>query len=209
MAKKGLSVWIFSSMTFIALLHMIDAISALVFGNPIKILQIYPVLGDKLQGIAPTMYFWTSSIGVLILWAITCLIVFENPVETFLNKILSDAKTQGAVESQLLESKSEVLDVMLENVESSNQTLSQIKDLICNVRTEAKEIQPLRDAIENLKTEMSGLRREIKRIGEKAELPSVCLACGQPLMADYNMCPYCGEKTKVRRTPLISLRDYK
>ena len=44
-----------------------------------------------------------------------------------------------------MESKSEVLDAMFETMEASNETLAQLKDLVCNVRTEAREIQPLRE----------------------------------------------------------------
>ena len=48
----------------------------------------------------------------------------------FLNKILSDAKKQSAVETQLLEDKSEVLDAMYETVEADNKILAQVKDTI-------------------------------------------------------------------------------
>lgn len=40
MAKKGISVWLFSSLTFIALLHLAEAISVLVFSNEIRLLQL-------------------------------------------------------------------------------------------------------------------------------------------------------------------------
>lgn len=61
MVKKGLSVWVFSSLTFMAVLHLVDAISALVFGNPIRLLQLYPFAGEKLQSIAPITYLWITA----------------------------------------------------------------------------------------------------------------------------------------------------
>jgi hypothetical protein len=72
----------------------------------IIIIIIYPFINEKLQAITPITYFWVSAAATFILWGITCAIAFANPVETFLNKILSDAKRQGAVETQLLEDKS-------------------------------------------------------------------------------------------------------
>jgi hypothetical protein len=125
LTKKGISVWLFSSLTFIALIHLIEAISVLIFNNQIKLLQLYPFINEKLlQLITPMAYFWISAAATIILWGITCTIAFENSVETFLNKILSDAKKQSAVETQLLEGKSELLDAMFETMESDNEILA-------------------------------------------------------------------------------------
>ena len=209
MARKGLSVWLFSSMTFIALLHLLDAISALFFNNPIKLLQLYPFVGAELQSIAPSTYFWVTILATLILWGITCGIAFENPVETFLNKILSDAKVHSTVETQLMESKSEVLDAMFDTIEASSETLAQVKDLICNVRTEAREIQPLRESIDNMKADLGGLRREFKRIQENVIFSKVCPACGKSLMPEFNMCPYCGESIKPQEAPVFTIKSYR
>jgi len=207
--KKGIAIWLFSSLTFIALAHLIDAISATLFNTPIRLLQLYPLINEKLQAITPTIYFWISTAATLILWGITCAIAFENPVETFLNKILSDAKKQSAVETQLLEDKSEVLDAMYETIESDNQILAQVKDLMCNVRNDVKEIQPLREGLEKIKADLSGLRKEIKKIEEKIQFPNICSACGKPLLPEFNMCPYCGENVKTLKASVISMKDYK
>jgi RNA polymerase-binding transcription factor DksA len=209
LARKGVSVWVFSSLTFIALLHLIDALSALFFGTPIKILQLYPFVNEKLQTITPLTYFWISAAATAIFWGITCVIAFENPVEAFLNQMLSDAKTQSAVENQLLENKSEMLDAMFETLESSNESLAQVKDLVSNVRTEAKEIQPLKENIEKVRTELASLRKELKKIEEKVHFPNLCPACGKPLMPEFNICPYCGENVKLQKAPVLTLKDYK
>jgi len=83
-----------------------------------------------------------------VFWAITCAVAFDNPVEKFLNTILSDARKQGAVETQLVEEKSEVLDAMYETIESSDETLTHVRDMMYNVKTETKEIQPLAESVE-------------------------------------------------------------
>jgi len=209
LAKKGISVWLFSSLTFIALLHLTEAISVLVFNNKIRLLGLYPFIGEKLQTITPTTYFWLSATATFVLWGITCAIAFANPVETFLNKILSDAKTQTAVEAQLLEDKSEILDVMSETIESNNETLTNVRDLIYNVRTEVKEIQPLKESVEKARAELSSLRKEVKKLEEKVKFPNLCLACGKPLLPEFKMCPYCGEQIKVQQASVIELKDYK
>ena len=209
MAKKGISVWLFSSLTFIALLHLTEAISVLFFNNEIRLLQLYPFINEKLQAITPITYFWVSAASTFILWGITCAITFANPVDTFLNKILSDAKTQGTVEAQLLEEKSEILDSMNETIESNNEILAQVRDLIYNVRTEVKEIHPLKESVEKMKTELNNLRKEIKKIEEKIQFPNLCPACGKPLMPEFKICPYCGENIKLLPEEVVSLESYR
>ncbi len=168
LAKKAISVWLFTSLTFISLLHLIEAISAVAFNNPIRLLQLYPFLNEKLQNITPTAYFWISATATFILWGITCAIAFDNPVEKFLNIVLSDAKKQSAVETQLLEEKGEILDVMNETIESNNETLNHLRDVIYNVRTEIKEFHPMKEGIEKMKAEISTLKKEIKKLEEKS-----------------------------------------
>jgi methyl-accepting chemotaxis protein len=209
LTKKGISIWLFSSLTFIALLHLAEAISVLVFNNEIRLLKLYPFINEKLQAITPITYFWVSAAATFILWGITCAIAFENPVETFLNKILSDAKTQGTVEAQLLEEKSEILDSMNETIESNNEILAQVRDLICNVRTEVKEIHPLKENLEKMKTELGSLRKETKKLEDKVNFQILCPTCGKPLLPEFKICPYCGEDMKRHQASVITLKDYK
>jgi len=209
LAKKGLTVWLFSSLTFISLVHLVEAISALVFNNPIRLLQLYPLINEKLQTITPAVYFWASAVATLIFWGITCAIAFENPVEQFLNTILSDAKKQSAVETQIVQDKSEILDAMYETIESGNETLAHVKDMMCNVRSEVKEIQPLTESVEKMKTELNTLKKEVKKLEERVKFPSLCLACGKPLLPEFRICPYCGEGVKLAQAPLMELKDYK
>jgi hypothetical protein len=209
LSKKGITVWLFSTLTFIALIHLIEAILALTFNNEVRLLQLYPFIGEKLQTITPLTYFIISATATLTLWGITCATAFTNPVETFLNKILSDAKKQSAVETQILEDKSEILDIMNETIGSNNEILAQIRDIIYNVRTEVKEIQPLKEGIEKMKAEIGSLKKEVKKLEEKFHLSKVCLNCGKPLLPEFKICPYCGENVESPLQEIIPVKSYK
>jgi len=192
-----------------ATIHLVEAVSVLVFNGKIRLLQLYPFINEIAQAIPPTTYFWVSAGSALILWGITCAIAFDNPVETFLNKILSEAKQQTSIETQTIEDKSEILDLMYETMESDNETLSQIKDLIFNVRADVREIEPLKENVEKLRTEMTSLKRELKKLEEKAKFPSLCPTCGKPLMPEFKSCPYCGEGIKRLSEQTISVEAYR
>ena len=175
MAKKGVYVWFFSALTFTALLHLVDAISALLFNNQIKLLQLYPLINGKLQELSPVTYLLGGSIATVILWGITCVIAFDSPVETFLNMLLSDAKKQSALENQVIEEKSELIDVMNETVLSSNLLVREMKDVLFNVRAEVKEVRPLKESIERLKNELTLIKKEISKFEELRYLKNVQL----------------------------------
>ena len=208
MRKKGIAIWLFTTLTFIALIHLIDAASAVLFNNPTQLLQIYPFINQQLQQIPIDIYFYMAAASTVILWAVTCLIAFDNPVETFLNKILSDVKNQTTTEAQVLERKSELFDLMYETVESDSETLAQVKDLMRNVRTEVKDIQPMKETMEKTKTELSSLKKQIKLLEEKLLFNIVCPACGKMLRPDFKLCPYCGENITLQEKMLV-VKDYK
>ena len=208
MARKAVYVWLFSSLTSIALIHLIEAATVLFFNNQTRLLQLYPFIGEKLQSITQIAYFWASAAATLILWGITCTIAFENPVEAFLNKILSDAKKQSAVETQMLENKGEVLDMMCETLESNNETLAHVRDMVYNVRTEVKDIQPLKDNIEKIRAEIGCLKKEFKKLEENMKSPLKCPTCAKPLLPDFNICPYCGENIKLPEK-IVALKEYR
>ncbi|MCW4053673.1 MAG: hypothetical protein NWE84_01970 [Candidatus Bathyarchaeota archaeon] len=202
MRKKGIAIWLFTTLTVIAFVHVIDAASALLFSNSPQILQLYPIINQQLQQIPIDIYLYATAASTIILWAVTCLIAFDNPVETFLNKILSDVKNQTTTESQILESKSELFDLMYETVEADSETLAQIKDLMRNVRAEVKDIQHLKETIEKTRTELGSLRKQMKILEEKLLFNVVCSACGKMLRPDFNLCPYCANSLTLQEKML-------
>ena len=209
MRKKGISIWLLSTLTFIALIHLIEAITVIVFNNPIRLLQLYPFINAQLTQISANVYLYISAASTVILWGITCAVAFDNPVEVFLNKILSDAKKQTATETQLIENKSELFDAMYETIESDSETLAQVKDLMRNVRVEVKDIQPIKETTEKMRIELGSLKKQIKTLEEKLPFTNIlCPACGKPLRPDFHLCPYCGENIKLQEKMLV-VKDYK
>ena len=206
MRKKGIAIWLFSTLTFISLMHLIDAAAAVIFNNQIQLLQLYPFINQ--QQISTDIYLYISGASTAIMWAITCLIACDNPVEAFLNKILSDAKQQTATEAQVLESKSEVFDLMYETVESDSETLAQVKDLMRNMRAEVKDIQPIKETIEKTRIELISLKKQMKMLEEKTLFTIICPACGKLLRPDFKLCPYCGESITLQEK-MIVVKDYK
>jgi len=204
--KKGIAIWLFSTLTFISLIHLIDAAAAVLFNNQIQLLQLYPFINQ--QQISTDIYLYISGASTAILWAITCLIAFDNPVEIFLNKVLSDAKQQTATEAQVLESKSELFDLMYETVESDSETLAQVKDLMRNMRVEVKDIQPIKETIEKTRIELISLKKQMKMLEEKMLFTIICPACGKLLRPDFKLCPYCGESITLQEK-MVMIKDYK
>jgi rRNA maturation endonuclease Nob1 len=209
LAKKGLSVWIFSSLTFVSVAHLVEAIYVLISGSRINLLRIYPFVGETLSKIPSTTYLWITAVASLIFWGITCAMAFANPMQEFLEKVLADAKKQTVAESQLVQDKSEVLDAMYETMESSSETIASVKDLICNVRAEVKEIQPLATTVDLVRLELNDLAKEVEKLEGKMQYSYVCLSCGKPLLPEFKICPYCGEDAKLLRTPIIAVADQK
>ena len=99
---------------------------------------LYPFIGELLKSLSPATYLYVSALSTLILWGVTCLVAFYNPVEAYLCK-------RNATEAQLQE-KGELLDRMYETMESDHETLAQLRDIVCKVQTEVKELQPPKQA---------------------------------------------------------------
>jgi len=178
---------------------MTDAITIVLFKSQPHLLQLYPYIGQQLQSMPPTAYLLASALSTLVFWGLTCALAFDSPVEQFLNRVLSDAKRQSVVEAQTVNEKSEILDAMYETLEASQQTLSQVVDIVHNVRTEVKGIQPLSMTVENIKAEMGNLKREVRRIEEKGKLPILCATCGKSVSPEFRLCPFCGDPIKLTR----------
>lgn len=203
MAKKGLKIWIMTTLTFISLIHLIDSAISFLSYSPSRILQLYPIIDGYIAQVPKDIYLYASASVTFVLWGITILIVFDNPVETFLNTILSDVQKQKEEDKQTLENNSDFFDLMFENMEENNEKLGTIKDLVRNIRAEVKDIQPIKEQIEKTRGELTNLKKQVLLVEEKMIFPLICSACGKPLRADFNLCPYCGQEITLQQISVI------
>jgi rRNA maturation endonuclease Nob1 len=209
LAKKGLSVWFFSSLTFLSVAHLVEAIYVLISGSDIKLLKLYPLVSGSLSSISPVAYLWASAAASLFSWAITCAVAFQNPLEELLKNAVAEAKQQSVAEARLVEDKSEILDAMYATLENNSETIAGVKDMVCNVRTEVKEIRPLTTTVDLIRLELNDLANEVEKLEESMKYSYVCLACGKPLLPEFKICPYCGEDARLLRTPVIAVTEHK
>ncbi|MCK5628555.1 hypothetical protein KAI12_03730 [Candidatus Bathyarchaeota archaeon] len=83
-----------------------------------------------------------------------------------MNYVISGAKETNEVEDQVVQEKSELLDAMNETIIGSNLLLGEIKDWVCNIRAEVKEVQPLRECLEEMKLELGDVKTNMEKLKE-------------------------------------------
>lgn len=98
---------------------------------------------------------------------------------------------------------------MFETIESGNRTLAQTKDLVCNVRTDVREIQSVKESIEKIRTDIISFKKELGKIEERVKSQNSCPSCGKPLLPDFRLYPYCGENIKLLPKEIIAMEDYR
>ena len=150
MRKKSIAIWILTSLTFIFLIHFVEALTVIVLNNPIRLPQVYPFIGEALSTMSPVTYLYLTAAITALLWGITCLVAFNNPVEVYLNK-----NKANEAEFQL---QGNLIDRMCDTVESDHHTLSQLKDMMRNVQAEVKEIQNAKQIKRNSPTRLETRR---------------------------------------------------
>jgi DNA repair ATPase RecN len=202
--KKGITIWILSTLTFISLIHLVDAATAVLSNNQAQLLQVYPLINEQLTQISTNIYLCATAVSTFVLWGITSLIAFDNPVESFLNKILSDAQKQQAKDSQTLENNTDFFNLMYETMEENNENLGQIKDLVRNVRGEVKDMQRINESMEKARAELTNLKKHVTTLEEKMIFPLLCQTCRKPLRTDFKLCPYCGKKIDLQKMVVVT-----
>jgi rubrerythrin len=195
MGKRGVTVWIFSSLSFLAALHALEAILALFFNTEVILLKSYPIINTL--NINPATYFLASTAVTITMWGITCKTAVETPVERFLDTMLSDAKKQSEIECEIVEDNRSVLDMMCETITENNKVLAQTRDLTYNVRSELVNLRSLPEETERLSAEIEELKKELKNVKENFKKPNLCPSCGNIVLPRFKVCPYCGENLHV------------
>jgi predicted Zn-ribbon and HTH transcriptional regulator len=195
---KGIKIFILSTLTFASLIHTIDAVLAFLSVNQAQLLRIYPLIGEYLAQMPLNIYLWTSAGSTIAFWAITCIVAFNNPIEAFINKTLSDCQEQKETGQHVLEAHSDFFDSMYQTMEESKRELGQTHDLVWNLRGEIKDMQKMKGTFEETRKELVDLKKQVRMMEEKIIFPLRCKACGKPSRADFSLCPYCGSEIKIR-----------
>lgn len=206
MANKGITVWLFSTLTFIALIHVLEAASALFFNRSIMLLKLYPFINEL--NVTPLGYLFGSATAAILLWGITCVVALRNPVEAFLGKVFSDAEVESKTDDQILEEKKNILTLMYETLEMNRTNLSQMRDILFNVRAGVIDLSPLKEDISKIELQIGKLTKTIKKFEEKTGKTTRCPVCGKPIQPDFNVCPYCGENLRLPQR-IAALEKYK
>jgi len=201
MVKRGMTVWLFSSLTFFAAIHAVEAILALFFNKEIILLKFYPIINTL--NISLFTYFLASTALTIGLWGITCKVAIETPVERFLDTVLEDAKKQAEVECEMVEDSRGVLDMICETITDNSKLLGQTRDITYNVRSELVNLRPLPEGAMKLSTEHEALRNDLKNLIENFKNPSQCPSCGSLVLQRYKLCPYCGETLQLSPEKVI------
>jgi hypothetical protein len=110
MRTKSIAIWLLTSITFISVVHLIEAIT-------------YPYGNLLVNSFTPTTYLHVTTTATAVLWAATCLVAFNNPVESYVNKRVQS-------EERIIQDREALLDRMCETVDSDHRTLTRLSDTI-------------------------------------------------------------------------------
>ena len=191
--KKGIAVWIFGFLTFLAVLHTFDATLSFTVGNVNSIIKLYPI-GNFLEGLDVTAYLWASIISTFVLFGITCIIAFHDPIDILLNKMLSTVEAEENPTDHTIESSLSTLEMMNSTLTSNSIVLHAVKD---NVNALKADLGKMVTRLEKLEKDFGGLK--------------TCPSCGKEINPDFRLCPYCGEllyaHVFVNKSPLLEIRS--
>jgi len=96
MFKRGTSVCVFGTLSFLAIIHVFEAFIALFFDKEIVLLKLYPFIGSL--SIESLNYLIASLTVASVLMAITFRFAFSSPLENYLNMILSNVNEVNEAE---------------------------------------------------------------------------------------------------------------
>jgi DNA-directed RNA polymerase subunit RPC12/RpoP len=185
--KKGITVWIFGFLTFLAVLHTFDAVLSFTLGGTNLLLELNPFYGliyNMLGEIDAAPYFWTSIIFTFVLLGMSCVIAFNDPIAAFINRVISDAKSEENPADLNLESGINAFEMINDSVTSNSILLNKIKDSAENVR----------DSVNAVKIELKLLGAKLGKLNPDLTNIRKCPSCGKDVSPDFKLCPYCGEK---------------
>ncbi|NIP67414.1 hypothetical protein GWN63_05075 [Candidatus Bathyarchaeota archaeon] len=203
-AKKGIGVWIFGFLTFVAVLHTFDAYLSLTSGEASSLLRLYP-LNKLLMSLDAIVYFWSSMSLAFLFLGITSVIACHNPIMSLYNRVLDSVEFAEEEVDKAVESEAGLLDMINHSLTSNSIDLHAVK----------KNLKSLKDSHRNLSNEISrlaskmgelesGLEIGLQRLEADLTPGRKCPFCGEQVLPQFKVCPYCGEKLPY---PLIQVEN--
>jgi hypothetical protein len=195
--KKGIGVWLFGFLTFLAVLHTFDAYLSLTSGEASGLLKLYP-FSYMLTGIDAVIYFWGSLSLAFVFLGVTCIIACHNPFMTLYNKILAEvefAEGEADKTAKATEIEGGSLDMINHSLTSNSidlhavkENLKSVKDSQNGLRVEMAQLTSKLSELEN------GLKIGLQRLETDLAKGRKCPFCGKEVLPQFKLCPYCGEK---------------
>ena len=201
MVKRGTTVCILGTLSFIACIHFLEAFTVLFFNKEIVLLKLYPFFSSL--SIESLNYLIASIIVTSVLMALTFRLAFSNPLDCFIEKILSDANSVNDAECELVTDNRSVLDMMCESITHISEVLAQTKDITYNVRSELVNLRPIPETTERLSAEIKEVKKELVNLKKSFKKPNTCPSCGNTVLARFKICPYCGEALQLSPEKII------
>ncbi len=193
MVRKGVTVWILGSLTFLAGLHTLDSFLWLTNNDVKPLLLSYYAVDGILDAINPIVYLICSVAATFLLWGGTTIVALRNPIETFLGKALEDGKNEDQAEVEFLEAKTSILEMMSETLTNNSRSLAGLRDVIFGVRSEVLKLGSMNSRVEDLGSDIGEVRRTIKRLEREIKKHKLCPVCGRDILPEFRLCPFCGE----------------
>jgi len=192
--KKGIGVWIFGFLTFLAVLHTFDAYLSLASGEASELLRFYP-LNQILTDMDGRMYFWGSLSLAFIFFGVTSIIACHNPIMALYNKILADVQFAEGEADRVAESEAGLLDMINHSLTSNSIDLRAVKGDLKSVEESHNSLRVQMARLTSKLGELeTGLRISLQRLEADMTRGKKCPFCGKEILPQFRLCPYCGEK---------------
>ena len=192
--KKGIGVWVFGFLTFLAVLHTFDAYLSLTSGEASGLLKLYP-FSYVLTGIDAVIYFWGSMSLAFIFLGVACTIACHNPIMALYNKILAEAESAEGEVDKAVESETGLLDMINHSLTSNSIDLHAVKENLKSVKDSQKGLRVEMAQLTSKLSELeNGLKIGLQRLETDLGKGRKCPFCAKDVLPQFKLCPYCGEK---------------
>jgi len=122
-------------------------------------LNLYPLVSSL--NVQSLNHLSISITFTSILMAMTFRLAFSNPLDCFIEKILSDANSVNEAECEMVTDNRSILDMMCESITHISQVLAQTKDITFNVRSELTNLRSILETTQSLSEEIKEVKKNL------------------------------------------------